>query len=120
MICFLLANRQTIFTPEKHNIPSALPDGQTIDTDGNLWVALFSGGRVVKIDPRKPETLLDTIHFPANQITSVAFGGPNLDELYVTSANISNGPYSVGTEGGVLYRVTGINAKGYPGQKVRL
>lgn len=84
-------------------------------------MALFNGGRVVKIDPRKPETLLETIQFPANQITSVTFGGPNLDELYVTSANITNnGSYSIGAEGGVLYRVTEINARGYPGQKVQL
>lgn len=75
---------------------------------------------MIKIDPRKPETLLDTINFPAKQITSVAFGGPNLDELYVTSANIPNEAYPVGFEGGFLYRVTGIGAKGYPGQKIKL
>lgn len=109
-----------MFSPEKHNISSALPDGQAIDTDGNLWVALFNAGRVVKIDPRTPETLLDEIRFPANQITSVAFGGPNLDELYVTSANIANDNYPPGSDGGALYRVTDINAKGYPGQKVKL
>lgn len=109
-----------MFTPERNNILHAFPDGQTIDRDGNLWVALFNVGRVIKIDPRRPETLLDTIQFPTNQTTSVAFGGPNLDELYVTSANVSNELYSVGSEGGILYRVTGINAKGYPGQKVKL
>lgn len=45
-----------------------LPDGQTIDTDGNLWVAVFNGGCVIKIDPRKPETLLETIVLPAKQV----------------------------------------------------
>lgn len=108
-----------IFTVEKHGL-SGLPDGQAIDTDGNLWVAVFNTGSVVKIDPRKPETLLDAVKFPANQITSVAFGGANLDELYVTSANVPNEKYEVGSEAGVLYRVTGVGAKGYPGDKVKL
>lgn len=76
---------------------------------------------MIKIDPRKPETLLETIYFPAKQITSVAFGGPDLDELYVTSANIpSTKDYEVGLEGGSLYRVSGVGAKGYPGLKVKL
>lgn len=108
-----------VFTPEKHNL-KGLPDGQAIDTDGNLWLAIFSAGKVAKIDPRKPETLLDTIEFPANQITSVTFGGPNLDELYVTSANFDLPDYPPGAEAGILYRVTGIGAKGFPGQKVKL
>lgn len=40
----------------------------TIDSDGNLWIALVGSGRVVKIDPRKPETLLDIIAFPTKAV----------------------------------------------------
>lgn len=116
---FVVANREVIFILAKHSIPG-VPDGQAIDTDGNLWVAVFGGGRVIKIDPRTPETILDTIYFPAKQITSVAFGGSNLDELYVTSANIVSEDYERGTEGGILYRVTGIGVKGHAGKKVSL
>ncbi|RZC40812.1 regucalcin-like, partial [Asbolus verrucosus] len=76
---------QVLFTLKKNNIPG-MPDGMTIDSDGNLWVAVFGGNRVIKIDGKKPETLLDSIQLPALQVTSVVFGGPNLDELYVTSA----------------------------------
>lgn len=79
-----ISNRQPIFTLSKHDIPG-LADGITIDTDGNLWVAIYNGGRVIKIDPRKPETLLYTLSLPAKQTTSVAFGGKKLDELYVTT-----------------------------------
>lgn len=43
-------------------------DGMTIDTDGNLYVAVW-GSRVIKIDPRKPETLLDTIELPAKIVS---------------------------------------------------
>ena len=40
----------------------------TIDTDGNLWVAVFQGSRVLKIDGNKCETLLDTINIPTEQV----------------------------------------------------
>ena len=65
---FFKANRTRIFTFDDHSVPGA-PDGMTIDTDGNLWIACFSGGRIIKIDPRKPETLLQTIKLPAHQVT---------------------------------------------------
>lgn len=45
-------------------------DGMTIDTDGNLWIAIFSCSRVIKIDPRKPDTLLETIMFPAKYVST--------------------------------------------------
>jgi hypothetical protein len=62
-----LANLQIVFSLKKHNITGAL-DGMTIDTDGNLWIAIFNGFRVIKIDPRRPETLLDTIPIPSKQV----------------------------------------------------
>lgn len=66
--CFL-ANRTTVFTVRKEKtIFKGLPDGMTIDIDGNLWVALFGLSKVIKIDPRKPETLLQTIDIPAKQV----------------------------------------------------
>lgn len=40
----------------------------TIDTDGHLWIALFGGDGVIKIDSQKPETLLETIKLPAHQV----------------------------------------------------
>lgn len=67
--CFflILANRKPIFTPEKHGLEGFL-DGQTIDTDGNLWCAMFNGSCVIKVDPRKPETLLQVVKLPAKQV----------------------------------------------------
>lgn len=66
--------------------------------------------------------LLNHVPIPALQVTSVAFGGPQLDELYVTSANIAfsdewmqNYPSS-----GATFRVTGVGVKGYPGQPLKL
>ena len=62
------------------------PDGMTMDRDGNLWVALWGGGRVVVID--QSGKLIDQILLPVSQVTSVTFGGANLDQLFITSARI--------------------------------
>ena len=59
------------------------PDGLTIDEEGGLWLALWGGGAV----HRYVGGLLDrVIRVPASRPTSCAFGGPSLDELYITSA----------------------------------
>ena len=60
------------------------PDGMCCDADGGLWVAHFGGGRVSRFTP---DGRLDRrVALPASQITSCAFGGEGLDELYVTTA----------------------------------
>lgn len=59
------------------------------------------------------------IKFPAEQVTSAAFGGPNLDILYVTSASTErSGPQP--KPAGSLFKVTGLGAKGFAGVKVRV
>jgi sugar lactone lactonase YvrE len=61
------------------------PDGMTIDADGNLWVALWGSGTVGKFDPRTGQ-LLQKVIVPAPNVSSCAFGGKNLDILYITTA----------------------------------
>ena len=61
-----------------------VPDGLTVDADGDLWVAIFSGGRVQRYSPTG--TLRDEWMIPAGQTTSCAFGGRELKWLYVTTA----------------------------------
>jgi sugar lactone lactonase YvrE len=60
------------------------PDGLTVDADGDLWVAVFGGGRVHRYSP--DGTLRETLLVPAIQTTSCAFAGRGLDRLYVTTA----------------------------------
>ena len=61
-----------------------VPDGMTIDADGYLWVCLWDGWAVERY---APDGVLDRrVDIPAAQVTSCAFGGRNLDELYVTTA----------------------------------
>ena len=60
------------------------PDGMTCDAEGGLWVAHWEGGRVSRFTP--DGRLDETLPLPASRVTSCAFGGPNLDELYITTA----------------------------------
>lgn len=64
---------------------NGMPDGMAIDQEGMLWIA-FWGGFCVQCWNPKTGQLLDTITLPAPQITSCAFGGKNLDQLFITSA----------------------------------
>lgn len=60
------------------------PDGAVTDSDGNYWCALWGGGRVAQIDTSGRETT--SIELPASQPSCLAFGGPNKNLLFVTSA----------------------------------
>lgn len=61
------------------------PDGMAIDREGALWVALYDGFKVIRIDPASGETLFE-VRLPVPQATSCTFGGPGFNELYITTA----------------------------------
>lgn len=61
-----------------------LPDGLTVDSEGYVWSAQWGAGNVTRYDPAGKVDRV--IRLPAQQITCPAFGGENLDELYITSA----------------------------------
>ncbi|MBV7334684.1 SMP-30/gluconolactonase/LRE family protein [Chloroflexi bacterium TSY] len=77
-----IENRRSIIT-----IPhdDGYPDGMTIDAEGMLWVAYWGGYRVTRWDPSSGG-LLQTVTAPAPNTSACAFGGPNLDQLYITTA----------------------------------
>ena len=60
-------------------------DGMSIDAEGKLWIAVFGGWAVRRYDP-DTGALMRELRLPMERVTSCAFGGPDLDELYVTSA----------------------------------
>lgn len=68
------------------SIPEAegLPDGLTIDSEGFVWSAQWGGWRVTRYDPAGQVERV--IRMPVANATSCAFGGDNLDELYITTA----------------------------------
>lgn len=60
-----------------------MPDGAAMDTDGCLWFAVPQGGR---IERRRPDGTLDTlIEMPVERPTMCAFGGPELDMMFITT-----------------------------------
>ena len=76
-----LSNSRTLVqTPDE----VATPDGMAVDTQGCLWVAMWDGGSVRRYSPTGE--LLTVIDLPVSRVTSVAFGGARLDQLFITSA----------------------------------
>ncbi len=61
------------------------PDGMTIDTEGMLWIAIWNGWKVMRWNPYNGK-LMDSFFLPVSKVTSCTFGGPTLEDLYITSA----------------------------------
>ena len=76
-----IGNRRRLVTIERAH---GIPDGMTADNKGNLWVACFGDAAVRCFSPAGEQ--VGEVFFPVSQVTSCAFGGPGLSELYVTSA----------------------------------
>jgi sugar lactone lactonase YvrE len=63
-----------------------VPDGLTVDADGCVWVAMWGGSALRRFTPEgQPDAVLPV---PVSQPTSCAFGGPDLADLYITSARV--------------------------------
>lgn len=75
-----LSNRTAFFKPE-----IGTPDGLTMDNDGNIWTAIWDGWQVLQLNPAGE--ILTKIKMPVQRPTSVAFGGEDLDILFITSAS---------------------------------
>jgi len=105
-------------------VPSkeGLPDGLAVDAEGYIWSAQWYGSCIVRYDP--DGKLVQRVPIPAKQTSSLAFGGPDLTDIFVTSAGQSE-PMPVmppgydpksGNFGGALYQLQ----LGIPGQQQHL
>lgn len=90
-----------------YELPSdvdGVPDGAQCDADGCLWVALSGAGKVVRVS--RYGGVDHEIELPVKSPTSVTFGGPDLDTLFVTTR---------GPDGGSLYAVRApVGIRGVP------
>ena len=98
---------------EAFRVTGGLPDGICVDTDGNLWVAVWGPGEVRRFTPRG--ALLDVVSVPAPYTSCVTFAGPGLDVLLISSAidDLSPAQLDRHPESGALFTAE-VNARGLP------
>ncbi len=88
-----------------------VPDGMAIDVNNRLWVAMCHGRQVICFDPlsEEPSKPVHTLPVPVKEPTAVAFGGPELKDLYITTG-LSNEEHP---DDGRLF-VTNVDVAGQP------
>jgi sugar lactone lactonase YvrE len=65
---------------------SGLPDGLSVDAEGNVWSAMWDGWAILKVAP--DGGLLARHDMSVRRPSSATFGGPALDQLFITSATV--------------------------------
>jgi D-xylonolactonase len=89
------------------------PDGLAVDAEGGVWVALYQAGAVQRYTPEgRPDRRIEV---PARAVTSLCFGGPDLRDLYVVSADNTTDP----ARGGSVFR-TRSDVAGLPAPFARI
>jgi L-arabinonolactonase len=104
-----IGNRQVFAQTPK----GAYPDGANVDAEGYLWSAHWGAGQVVRYAP--DGSISAVLEIPTSQVTCVAFGGPSLDLLFVTSAKegMSAATLKAQPHAGDVF-VYQVNVKGLP------
>jgi L-arabinonolactonase len=93
---------------------SGAADGSTVDAEGCLWNAQVYDGKLVRY---RPDGSVDRIvEMPVKKVTSVNFGGPRLDILFVTSMAKPPLPRfpGDGVQRGSLFAIHGLGVTGVP------
>ena len=99
-----------------------IADGATVDAEGCLWVAVCGGGKLIRLRP--DGTKERSIELPTPLTSSVMFGGPALDRLFVTSINgeaaareipmAAANPTPADDNAGALFVIDGLGIRGLP------
>jgi L-arabinonolactonase len=114
-----IPSSRRLFASTKDDLGVA--DGSTVDAEGHLWNAQLISGDLIRYAP--DGSVERKISMPVKNITSVTFGGPNLDEIYVTSMARVKHPavhdhFAVEAKpqfgAGNLFRIRGLGIKGVP------
>jgi sugar lactone lactonase YvrE len=96
-----------------------IPDGLAVDSDGCVWLAIWGAGSVHRYTPAG--VLDGVLYLPVRNVTSCAFGGAGLTELFVTTASRGLSPARLAEQpyAGGIFRatpgVTGVEPQGYAG-----
>lgn len=95
------------------------PDGPCVDSEGFVWVSLYAGSAVRRYSPAGE--LVETVPFPVDAITKIAFGGPDLKTVYATTANkhLSAEDKAARPGSGDLFRFQ-VTVAGQPGSMIRV
>ena len=114
-----MPSRRRVFASTKDD--TGVADGSTVDAEGCLWNAQLISGELVRYAP--DGSVERRIGMPVRNITSIIFGGPKLDEIYVTSMARVKHPavhdhfvaeakpqFSAGS----LFRIRGLGIRGVP------
>ncbi|QGA53193.1 SMP-30/gluconolactonase/LRE family protein [Sulfolobus sp. E5-1-F] len=89
------------------------PDGMAVDEEGYIWVAHWGGGKVSRWNPKSGKKLFE-IKVPATYVTSVTFGTPELNQLFITTAGKSQDPLAGKTF------TTRVNVRGLPNFRFKI
>ena len=85
------------------------PDGLTVDEQGGVWVALSGGGAVWRYTP---DGVLDgVIELPTRKVTVCTFGGPHLDQLFITTSREGLEPGMDPLAGSLFRAVVGVTGR---------
>jgi L-arabinonolactonase len=93
----------------------SLPDGAAVDEDGGYWVAMYGAGVVVRFTPDGRQDRV--IEAPVSRPTMVAFGGPDMSTLFLTTAHRFADPESLTRQpslGAVFHRDVGARGTAEP------
>lgn len=94
------------------------PDGMTIDIEDCIWSARWDAGVVVRIDLDGTE--LERYQIPVSRVTSLAFGGPDYTDLYVTTARTAGREDQEPSAGGIFRLRTGTAGRPEHRSRIRL
>jgi sugar lactone lactonase YvrE len=103
------ANRRPFFDSSPWG---PIPDGATVDAEGNLWTAICEGGVVLCLSPAGD--VLREIAFPTRIPASVMFFGPRLDRLFVPTIDPSFLGREAAPEDGCCFVIDGLGVEGLP------
>ncbi|WP_439357230.1 SMP-30/gluconolactonase/LRE family protein [Bradyrhizobium sp. DASA03007] len=107
-----LRNKRVFAEMDAH---SSGGDGATVDADGYLWTVLVRIGAIARFAP--DGTMVRKIEMPVRHPTSVTFGGPGLDVLYVTSISRSTHLFDDSPDAGGLFAIENLGVTGLPAHR---